>query len=300
MIDICPFCGAAELAASTVAGGPRSPRRRRKARVRDDADRRASVAKFDRQRDSVHQRAVAQHGDLHPLPDRVRKEALLQRLSIAERGAIDREDHVAGPQAALRCRAVLHHLDDAQCAALPEALGLDGRQLGRGAHQAEVGAPHPPVMHQRVDDPVGRGIDGYGEAEADPGDRGVDPDDTAVAVGQRTPGVAWVECRVGLDDVLDQARGSPASRRHAAAERAHDARGHGAREPERVADRDHERADEQRSLRRRTQGVPAPPGRRGRRPGRTAGHGPRHRNGQPCRQRTPRCRRPRRRRRGRW
>ena len=129
---------------------------------------------------------------------------------------------------------------------LPEALGLDGRQLGRGAHQAEVGAPHPSVMHERVDDPVGRGVDRYREAEADPGDRGVDPDDAAVAVGQRAPGVAWVECRVGLDDVLDQARRLSGARRHAAAEGADDARGHRAREPERVADGDHQRADEQR------------------------------------------------------
>ena len=90
----------------------------------------------------------------------------------------------------------------------PNRSAWTGRQPGGGAHQPEVGATHPPVMHERVDDPVGRGVDGYGEAEADPGDRGVDPDDTAVAVGQRTAGVARVERGVGLDDVLDQAPGT--------------------------------------------------------------------------------------------
>ena len=64
-------------------------------------------------------------------------------------------------------------------------------------------------------------------------------------VGERAAGVAGVERGVGLDHVLDHPPGRAAAGRQRPAERADDARGHRARQPERVADRDDELADDE-------------------------------------------------------
>ena len=60
--------------------------------------------------------------------DGVVEQQALQRLRVAERGAVDGEDHVAAVQAARRGRAVLDHLDDAQRDALTGAVRPGGRQ----------------------------------------------------------------------------------------------------------------------------------------------------------------------------
>ena len=78
---------------------------------------------------------------------------------------------------------------------------------------------------------------------------------------------------VGLDDVLDHPGRRAAAGGHAAAERADDAGGHAAGQPERVAHGDHELADAQLvgvAVLRRAR---APPGRRGAPRGRTARRG---------------------------
>src|SRR5213078_5297454 len=90
--------------------------------------------------------------------------------------------------------------------------------------------------------------DGFGEVdwnrEADPDratrlrdHRGVDPDGLALGVDERAAAVARVDGRVGLDEVIVRSLADHASGR------AHDARGHGLLEPERVADRHHRLAD---------------------------------------------------------
>ena len=61
----------------------------------------------------------------------------------------------------------------------------------------------------------------------------------AIEVDQRTAGVAAVDRRVGLDEVLVAALGEST----APAQRAHDARGHRLAQIERIADGDHEIAD---------------------------------------------------------
>ena len=86
-------------------------------------------------------------------------------------------------------------------------------------------------------------VRGHGEADADIAaarrdDGGVDADQLALGVDQRAAGVAGVDGRVGLDEVLVAAARDPA-----AAERADDARGDGLAEAERVADGEHEVAD---------------------------------------------------------
>ena len=74
------------------------------------------------------------------------------------------------------------------------------------ADETEIGAAEAALAHQRADDAAGGGVDRHGQAEPDAGDRGVDADQPARAVDQRAAGVAGVECGVGLDDVLDDAR----------------------------------------------------------------------------------------------
>ena len=81
-------------------------------------------------------------------------------------------------------------------------------------------------------------VDGDGKADAGAllravgGDHGVDADDLAARVEQRTAGVAGVDSRVGLDSVFDQ-RALRASDR---ADGADDAPRHGAAEAEGIAD----------------------------------------------------------------
>ena len=80
------------------------------------------------------------------------------------------------------------------------------------------------MAQQRRDHDLGR-IDGNGEAEplAAHDDRGVEPDDTAVRVDQRTSRVAWIQRGVGLNDVRDQ---STRPRAEGSTQRADDAGGH--------------------------------------------------------------------------
>ena len=63
---------------------------------------------------------------------------------------------------------------------------------------ANVGAPHPAVTHQRADDLPGCRIDRYGETEPNARHRRVDTNHAGRAIHQRAAGVARVECRVNL------------------------------------------------------------------------------------------------------
>src|SRR5204862_6522762 len=76
--------------------------------------------------------------------------------------------------------------------------GLDG--------DGEVGSNRATVADQERLDAL-RGIAGYGEADAlrHGDDGGVDADHLTTRVNQRTAGVAGIEGRVGLNDVLDGA-----------------------------------------------------------------------------------------------
>jgi len=91
------------------------------------------------------------------------------------------------------------------------------------------------------------GIGGDREADSDVAGRlatrldlRVDSDDLAVLVDQRATGVALVDRRIGLDDLVDRESVGGA---HRALQRADDARCHRPLEPKRVADRDHGIAD---------------------------------------------------------
>ena len=129
----------------------------------------------------------------------------------------------------------VHHLDARGAAELAREAR---RQRTSAAGDAEIGTADASLRHQRPDHPARALVDGHGEAEADPGNGGVHTHDMAVPVGERAARVARVERRVGLDHVVDHT--SASAGRQGAAERRDDPRGHGAREPVRVADRDHE------------------------------------------------------------
>ena len=133
--------------------------------------------------------------------------------------------------------ASVEQLDDLEAAPASEPR-CDRRPQGpRPADDAEERPTDPAVVHERADDRPRRGVDRHGQPEADTRDRGVDPDDPPASIGQRPAGVAGVERRVGLDDVLDEPARPAVPRRERPAERAHDAGRDAAGEAERVADR---------------------------------------------------------------
>ena len=170
----------------------------------------------------------------------------LEVVDAADRQAVDADDQVLGAQAGAGGRRAVDHLDDLDRAVAAERRRDARRQRPGAARDADPGAPHAAVAHQRGDDPARRRVDRHGQAEADAGDRGVDPDHAAAAVDQRAARVAGVERGVGLDDVVDDARRAAGAGGQRAAERGDDAGGDRAGVAVRVADRHHELADAQR------------------------------------------------------
>jgi hypothetical protein len=158
--------------------------------------------------------------------------------------AVDRQHDVAGLQAGRRGRAVDVEVGDDDAAVRePELLRLRvGDVLG---HDADPAADHAPVVEDLLHH-AAREIDRDRKADAlDTGragvfrqHRGVDADQFAGRVHQRAAGVALVDGRVGLDEVLE---GRDAEL--AAAGGADDAVRHGLRQAQRAADRQHFVAD---------------------------------------------------------
>src|SRR4029453_299665 len=106
-----------------------------------------------------------------------------------DRRAVELEEQVAGPEAATGRRAPRHDVDHVDGGAAPEALAEGGRQRTAAAGDAEGGPTESTVTHERGDDAGRRRVDRHREAEPDPRDRGVDPDDVAGAVGEGAAGV---------------------------------------------------------------------------------------------------------------
>ena len=117
-----------------------------------------------------------------------------------------------------------------------------GDLVGHGLDvDAEPAAPRLAVLAQLVDDRLGQRR-GDGEADADGAagrrvDRGVDADDLAGQVEHRAAGIAAVDRRVGLEEVVIGAGVDVARARR------DDAGGDRAAEAERIADRQHPVAD---------------------------------------------------------
>ena len=176
-------------------------------------------------------------------PDDLATEPSLEVADALDRVAVELEDDVADAQAGARGGTRLEQLHDLEAARPPDPRRHRLGQRARAADDPEEGPPDAPVDDQRLEDPARGVVDRHGQAEPDPGDRRVDPDDPATRVGQRAAGVAGIERGVGLDDVLDEAARPAVARAERPAERADHARRHGPREAERVADRDDQLAD---------------------------------------------------------
>jgi len=118
------------------------------------------------------------------------------------------------------------------------------RQRHRLGRDTEMGAAHAAVREELAECEKRR-VARYGEAQslraAD--HRRVDADDLAGRRNERAARAAGIERRVGLDHVVDQAA---VARTEGAAERRHDASGHGRFETQWIADRDDEMSAPQR------------------------------------------------------
>ncbi len=154
--------------------------------------------------------------------------------------AVDADDDVAHGDAGLfsrrSSRDFLH-----QCAfgGVGDAIGLGAVGIEVGDADAEQAALDLTVLQDLAHDRLGD-VHGNGEADADVAaavaeDRGIDADQLAPQVDERTTRVAGVDRGVGLDEILVAVRIDAA-----APECAHDAGGHGVLQAERVADRQHE------------------------------------------------------------
>src|SRR5439155_6247564 len=222
------------LAREPDPGGPRGTTetgRRRGRNPLDELDGRQS--QFD---DSV----VARHPNPNPPTDGIAVKQPLEVADALDRPAVEVEDEVAGPHARGRRWTTLEQLHDLERLASAKLPGKPRRQGPRATHDAKERPPNAAVTHQRTQDPPRRRVDRDRETKADARDRRVDPDDATARIGQPAAGVAGIERRVGLDDVLDEAARPPIARPQRASQRADDAGRDRSGEPQRVADRDDE------------------------------------------------------------
>ena len=147
--------------------------------------------------------AVAPHGEYGGVARSDGRDGLGQVAGVGHGSAVDRQDHVAGLHARLGGRVAL------ECVGHDHALGTVKAQGGGGflvqvLHlDAQPAALHALAGLQLFDDLLGHG---GGDGEAEPlarGDDGrVDAHHLAVQVDQRSAGVARVDGRVGLDEVV--------------------------------------------------------------------------------------------------
>ena len=108
--------------------------------------------------------------------------------------------------------------------------------VGRLPARADVTAPDDAVLDEPAGDVFGR-VDGNGKAKPlrRQNHSGVHADDFAARIDERPAGIARIQRRVGLDDVVHEpARSGP----ERPAQRAHYARRHRVLEPVRIADGD--------------------------------------------------------------
>ena len=149
-------------------------------------------------------------------------------FGIGDLRAVHRLDHVAGLQARLRRRAVRLNAGQQRAAVLLQMHRLRGARRDLLRLDADIAAHDLAVLLQlrgHGADHVGR--DGEADADRTAGrrqDRGVHADDLAVLGEQRAAGVALVDRRIDLDELIiragadvaadgrDDARGDRAAR----------------------------------------------------------------------------------------
>ena len=186
--------------------------------------------------------------------ERRRKSTLTARLILS---ASSRRTRSATPVTGLPSSAItMSPVSRPACAAGPALVDVDqlravrlrklepqrdaARDRRRRGGDADRGAADAAVARDLAGDEIG-GVGGDREADAlrAHDDRRVDADHLAGRGDQRAAGIAGIERRVGLHDVLDHAAGARLQR---AAERGDDAGRHRRVEAERIADRDRDLA----------------------------------------------------------
>src|SRR6266545_699975 len=149
------------------------------------------------------QAALAHRVDDHLDPDQLAGHQALEVVDAFNDLAVQVDDEILCAETRLSRGAAFYDLDHLDALGAAELAGEARGQRPRAARDAEVGAAKPPLAHQRPDDLAGRRVDRDGQAESDAGDGRVDPDHAALAVGERSAGIAGVQGRVGLNHVLD-------------------------------------------------------------------------------------------------
>ena len=166
----------------------------------------------------------------------------MQIVDARHRLLCEREHDVALSHTRGRRRAVGLDRRDQHAGGDRQMIGArDGaRHRRRLSSHADVAAADAAVANEACRD-VARRVarDRKAEALRRQNHRGIDPDDDAARRHERTAGVARVEARVGLDDVVHQPARAAAQR---AAERADDAGGHRMMKAVRIANPDTDRA----------------------------------------------------------
>src|SRR5262249_14790389 len=137
------------------------------------------------------------------------------------------DDNVALAQSSLFCCAVGFNRRNHDASVDRQIVKPDDPAKERNvlSRHADVAATNLAVADKARSDELRR-VDGDGKAQPLGGQnhRGVDADHFAVRSHQRPARVAWIQCRVGLDHVVDQ---SPRTRAQGTPESAHDTRCYG-------------------------------------------------------------------------
>src|SRR5437867_7338254 len=164
----------------------------------------------------------------------------MQVIDAGNRVALILNDDISFAQASLLGSAVNLNRDDEDA-----ALNWQAMETHKAARQGHVLPAHPKVtppdlalFDEQASDKLRR-VDRHREAEALgwQDDRRIDADDIPARRDQGTTRVTRIECRVGLDEVLDK---PPRPRPQRAPEGAHHPSSHRALEAVGVADGDHQ------------------------------------------------------------
>lgn len=190
--------------------------------------------------DALEEFGATQYGKIRRTANRFVGKSPMEPVHAMERPAIKRDNEVAFAKPGQSRGRPGFHLQNKDGrfvlqTVMPRNSTMHTRVL---ASQPEVATTNAPILDEPGGDPF-RSIDGDGEADALRGkdDRGVDSDDLALGIHQRTAGVPGVQGGIGLNDGIDEA---PRLRADGAAEGADDSSRDGAVKPVRIPDRDHQ------------------------------------------------------------
>src|SRR5207244_8964125 len=151
----------------------------------------------------IHDPVTTYDAQREPPVDRVADHQALQVVGAFDRDTVDIEHDVRGAEPGAIRGTPCDHLDHLDPVRPVHRTRHARGQWTAAAGDADVRAPETALAHERTDDAPRRRVHRHGEPQPDPRDRGVDPDQPAPAVDERTPGVSRVQGGIGLDDVLD-------------------------------------------------------------------------------------------------